>query len=230
MLPAMPLLNLSQLFLVFLLLLQPAHAATVAYWNFNDLSIASSSSPGSGGAPTSIAANSGSGTLSLTTWNGTLNDYAGSSLNTLNSDAADTSLSLIADSSGDGSSIVLSFSMTGLLDPTLSFATQGTSTGFDANQLAYSTNGTDFTNIGSTFSPESSYSIETFDLSSVDTLDNTTTAYLQITFDGATGSTGNNRIDNLQITAIPEPTSLLLAALSLTLLLSHRQRDDRRRR
>ncbi len=43
---------------------------TVAYWNFNSLSIATASAPGAGGVPTTIAANQGAGTVSLTGWTG----------------------------------------------------------------------------------------------------------------------------------------------------------------
>lgn len=202
----------------------PAHAATVAYWNFNDLNISTSSAPGLGGAPTSIEANTGSGTLSLSSWDGTLNDYAGTSLNTLNSDPADTSLSLIASSDGNGSHIVFAFSMTGLIDPILTFATQGTSTGFNSNQVAYSTDGSSYTNFSSSYTPNTSYSIETFDFSSINSLDNASTVYLRINFDGATSTSGNNRIDNVQITAIPEASTLLLLSLSLATLVFYRTR------
>lgn len=200
----------------------PCHAALVAYWNFNGLSIASASAPGSGGAPTSISASQGSGTLDLNDWSGTVDDFAGSATNALNPDPAEESLSLIAGSgtTGNGSFITLQFSLTGMENPILSYATQGTATGFNDVQLAWSTNGADFTDFGTGYDPAGSYALQSFDLSSVNELDNAATAYLRLTFDGATGSSGNNRIDNIQISAIPEPSTALLwlagaAALSL---------------
>lgn len=208
-------------------LCQPAGAATIAYWNFNELSIASAGLPGSGTVPTTITASLGSGSLDLSHWAGTVDDFAGTGTHALNGDPAGNSLSLIAASGspypGNGSTITLQFSMLHLFNPILSFATQGTATGFNANQVAYSINGTDYTNLGSPYSPAASYGLQSFDLSSVDSLDNASSAYLRITFDGATGASGNNRIDNLQLSAIPEPSALTLTASGL-LLLAHRRR------
>ena len=205
---------------------QSLPAAVVAYWNFNNLNISGANTPGTGGVPTTIAADQGSGSLDLSSWAGTVDDYAGSSLNTLNSDTASKSLSLLAASGspypGNKSFITLQFSMTGLSDPSLSFATQGTSTGFNSNQLSYSIDGSNFTNISSPFTPDSSYSTQTFDLSSINDLDGASSATIKITFSGASGSTGNNRIDNLQLNAIPEPSTLVLVCLGLTALTFHR--------
>lgn len=206
----------------------PARAAIVAYWNFNDLLIASAAQPGSGTVPTTITSSLGSGSLNLNQWAGTIDDFAGSSNHTLNGDPAGAALSLIAGSGspypGNGSKITLQFSMLNLQNPILSFVTQGTATGFNSNQIAYSINGTDFTDFGSPYSPAVSYSLQSFDLSTVDSLDNASSAYIRITFDGATGASGNNRIDNLQISAIPEPSALAMTASGLLLLAQRRRR------
>lgn len=204
----------------------PCHGALVAYWNFNELSIASASAPGSGGAPDSIIATQGSGTLDLNDWNGTVDDFAGSTNNTIGVDSAEESLSLIAGSgtAGNGSHILMQISLSGMSDPSLSFATQGTATGFNAVQLAWSVDGVSFSDFGSAYDPAGSYALQSYDLSSIDTLDNAATAYLRLSFDGATGSSGNNRIDNLQINAIPEPSfALLLLAGAGSLLLLRRR-------
>ena len=63
-----------------------ANAALVAYWNFNGLSISSASTPGSGGVPTSIPADMGAGSVGLNNWLGTVDDFAGTTIN--NSGAA----------------------------------------------------------------------------------------------------------------------------------------------
>ncbi len=203
-------------------------AATIAHWNFNALSTASAATPGSGTVPTTLSASLGSGTLVLSSWAGTVDDFAGSSLNAQPGDAAGASLSLIAASGspypGNGSSILLEFSMLQWRDPVLSFATQGTATGFNSNQVAWSLNGSDFTDFGAAYSPSASYSLQSFDLSAVDSLDGAATAYLRITFDGATGASGNNRIDNLTLSAIPEPSILCLLPGGAGMLLLRRRR------
>ncbi len=100
----------------------PAHAGLIAYWNFNTLNIPTAAAPGSGGVPTSIAATSGSGSLNLATWGGTVDDFVGSTLNTLNSDPAGASLSLIVGGTsapfpGNNSFITFSTSLTGMRIP-----------------------------------------------------------------------------------------------------------------
>ena len=206
----------------------PAKATTVAYWNFNDLSIASATQPGFGTVPITITSSLGTGSLKLNQWGGTIDDFAGSNNQALNGDPAGASLSLIAGSGspypGNGSRITLQFSMLSLHNPILSFVTQGTTTGFNSNQIAYSINGTDFIDFGGPYSPAASYGLQSFDLSSVDSLDNASNAYLRITFDGATGASGNNRIDNLQISAIPEPSALAMITAGLLLLAKRRRR------
>lgn len=213
--------------LLFALTTLSSHAALVAYWNFNDLSIGSSSAPGSGGVPTSIVATQGSGTLDLGNWGGTVNDYAGSTLNAEGADPAGNSLSLIAASgtTGNGTFLTLQVSLSGLANPLLEFATQGTATGFTSNQLAWSVDGSTFTDFGSAYDAPDSYALQSFDLSTVDALDHAASAWLRLTFDGATGTTGNNRLDNLRITTTPapEPSALMLVAGGSLLTLRRRR-------
>ncbi len=216
-----------------ILLCCTSHAATtVAYWNFNNLAITSASTPGNNGAPTMIHANHGSGLLDLSTWHGNIDDFAGSTINASNSDAAGTSLSLIAGSGspypGNGGSIRIHVSLTGLRDPLLSFATQGTATGFNTNRLAWSVDGSNFSTFASPYTPAGTYAVQTFDLSSIDTLDGASEAWLQLSFDGASGASGNNRIDNLTITAIPEPSSLWLIGGACLITLRRRRRKTAR--
>lgn len=200
--------------LLFLTSALPCPAALVAYWNFNDLSIAAADSPGAGGVPTTISATQGSGTLDLSDWNGTVDDFAGTTLEALGTDPAGNALSLIAGSgtAGNGTTIRLQISLAGQSNPVLRFATQGTATGFTSNQLAWSLDGTNFTPFGSPYDPPTSFALQSFDLSSVDALDGAASAWLRLSFDGASGSTGNNRLDNLQLhaTPTPEPSALIL--------------------
>ncbi len=108
-----------------------ANAALISYYNFNGLSIATASAPGAGGVPTSISADQGAGSVSLSGWTGLVDDFGGTTLNALNNDASEESLSLVSNT-GNGSYITLSFSTTGLEDIVVTFDTRGTSTGFNS--------------------------------------------------------------------------------------------------
>jgi autotransporter-associated beta strand protein len=136
----------------------------------------------------------------LTGWTGTVDDFGGSTINSLNSDAAEESLSLLSNA-GNGSHIQISgLNLTGLSDVRVTFATRGTDTGFNSGQWAFSNDGTSFTAFGSNTATRST----TFALADTGTtngLDNIATGFLRYVLDGATNTTGNNRIDNLQVTA-----------------------------
>lgn len=60
----------------------------------------------------------------------------------------------------------------------------------------------------------STWTVETVDFSAISSIENISSAYLQLTVSGATSATGNNRLDNIQINAavVPEPTVLALIA------------------
>lgn len=202
-----------------------SQAALVAYWNFNALSIATASSPGSGGVPLSIASDSGTGTIGLANYNGTVDDFGGTTNNNLNLDVAGSSLSLIAGTGqvGNGSNITVTFSGTGLTDIVLKYATQSTGTGYNSNQWAYSTNGGTFTDFSTPLAPPTNFAITTIDFSSVTALNNAATVTLRYTLSGATNSAGNTRIDNLQVNAVPEPSTTLLGAIGALALLRRRR-------
>lgn len=203
-----------------------ANAALISYYNFNALSIATASAPGSGGVPTSISANSGSGTLSLSGWSGLVDDFGGSTINALNSDAAEESLSLVSNA-GNGSFVQLQFSTAGLEDIIVTFATRGTSTGYNSGLYSYSTDGTNFTQAGvpSTATISTTFALATADLSSISAIDDQSSVFVRYTLAGASSVSGNNRIDNLQIngTVIPEPASLGLIGVGALALLRRRR-------
>jgi hypothetical protein len=118
----------------------------------------------------------------------------------------------------------------------LSFASQRTGTGFNSNQLSYSTDGVSFVDFGSAYSPASSFAsagpnvVQTFDLSSVSALSGVSTVYLRLTFSGATltSSSGNNRIDNLiiagDVQAVPEPASMVALGLGAAAMIRRRRK------
>ncbi|NJM55364.1 MAG: hypothetical protein HC841_05130 [Verrucomicrobiae bacterium] len=129
----------------------PLRSETVAYWNFNTLFITTAGAPGMGSVPATIPASftvSGvTATISLTNFTGAVDDFGGSDLNAQPGSAAEESLSLIG-SAGNNSYIELQLDFTEFADPIVSFATRGTSTGFNSGIWSYSVGGGAFTDIG----------------------------------------------------------------------------------
>jgi len=79
---------------------------------------------------------------------------------------------------------------------------QRSSTGAQTVTIAYSTDGSTFTNFGTTMSPgNGSFTEQVFDLSTITSLDNKSSVYFKIMASGASGS-GTLRIDNFEISAI----------------------------
>jgi hypothetical protein len=201
-------------------------ADLVAHWNFNSLT---AGSPPSNANQTSYATASGTGTLDLVGWTSRagatspfgINNFAGSTINIVGADASGQALALEGGTtslSNNGASLVMSFNLSTYQDPILTYATRGTGTGFSSNQLAYSTDGVNYTNFGAAYSgTPTSFFLQTFDLSSVSALDGAATAFLRITFSGATGASGNNRLDNIQLNAtaavVPEASAFLFGGL-----------------
>lgn len=197
-----------------LLFASTATADVVAYWNFNTFDADNDST---------IAADQGSGTISLSSFAGGVKDFFGSTTNALNGDPRGTSLSLQGGTetggdtyAGNGTFIELSFSMAGMQDLDVSYWTRRTGTGFNANQWSYSADGTNFTDFGPVIDPNATSSGDLSPPLSLSTLDNIDTAFLRYTVSGATSINGNNRIDNLVLTAtaIPEPSSLAVLGLA----------------
>ncbi len=79
---------------------------------------------------------------------------------------------------------------------------QRSATGAQTVTIAYSTDGSTFTNFGTTMSPgNGSFTEQVFDLSAITALDNQSAVYFRIMASGASG-TGTLRIDNLEISAL----------------------------
>ncbi|HKE60275.1 MAG TPA: PEP-CTERM sorting domain-containing protein, partial [Pyrinomonadaceae bacterium] len=108
----------------------------------------------------------------------------------------------------------------GFSDIIVSFATQGTSTGFNSNQFQYSLDGITFIDFGSPYIPAAAFGAVplVFTLTSIAALNNNPNAAFRIVFNGAASATGNNRIDNVAVdgspstasSTVPEPTTALL--------------------
>lgn len=188
----------------------------VAAWTFDSTADVPST-------PSSLAANLGAlaatsylyadGTNGSSTW---ITATTGNELRifggTVNNDPRTTQIagnaySLIGgtNSSANNKKITFKFSMSEFKDPILTFATRGTSTGFNTHTWEYSTDNINYTAISvtNTANTSSTWSTKSIDFSAVNTLDNAATVYIRLTVSGATNATGNNRLDNIQINATP---------------------------
>ena len=175
-----------------------AFADLVAYWNFSNATSQTTLetvSSGSGTLTSDAAVAGTAGGAGRTVLGGTTaNEIAPTDTN--------SNAWALVGNANNGKFIQFQVSMTGRSNLILTFATRGTSTGFASNQVSYSTNNVSFTNFGSTYSMTSTtYATRTIDLSSITALNDAASVYVRITFDGATGSSGNNRIDNVQFNA-----------------------------
>ncbi|HSE23452.1 MAG TPA: PEP-CTERM sorting domain-containing protein [Pyrinomonadaceae bacterium] len=202
----------ATLFLLFAL--NVARADELAVWNFND---------------SDLNVDHGSGTLSHNLNAVNVLFAAGSATNARLGDLAGTALSLQGGTSNanNGRNITINVSTVGFADIVVTFATQGTSTGFTSNQFQYSLDGTNFIDFGTPYVPATTFGAIpiVFTLSSIAGLNNNANAAFRIVFNGATSSTGNNRIDNLVVegtgittVTVPEPATMTLLISGLPIL------------
>ena len=201
----------------------------VAGWDFQTTTTGGTAVASSPNTPKIYSANFGSGSLYLDGSNGssdwvvsssgtelsgatgsTGNRTAPGGINFANSTTSPAALHL-ANTTANKKSAVFVFSMEGKSQLTISLSTIRTNTGFDTQTWDYSANGgASWNNIGSVI-PTTSY--QTFSVAVASALDGIVDARVRVIFDGATGTTGNNRWDNIQFVAIPEPSSSVLMML-----------------
>ncbi len=217
-----------------------AQADLLAYWNFNN-SIAGNPSGNLGvltpaGGPT-WAADLGSGSLSTnitvntseTVNDGTFGTFAGNVLNALNADPSGGALAVQsgAGNVNNGNYFQFAVSSLGFQDVVLTYATRGTSSGFTSHDFSFSTDGINFTSLGSQPAViTSTWAVTTLDLSAVPAADNAAGLIVRITLNGATSTNGlgNNRFDNVQFNATQVPTPGALALLGLGGIVALRRR------
>src|SRR6185369_36282 len=95
----------------------------------------------------------------------------------------------------NGRHLTFNVSTLGFTNIVVSFATQGTSTGFNSNQFQYSLDGVTFIDFGVLYTPASAFGSVplVFSLASIVGLSNNPNAAFRILFNGATSATGTNR-------------------------------------
>lgn len=114
----------------------------------------------------------------------------------------------VQNKSANQQALVLKFSTKNYQHLKLSIVMWKTNAGFETHDWSWSTNGTDFNSFTFNSVPklEKTYELKTMDLSMEESLDNQDSVYLRIRFDGATAPNGNNRLDNIVISASPMDT------------------------
>lgn len=195
--------NLICAVLLFIATSQAAVADELAIWNFND---------------SDLNVDHGSGTLTTNLNPVNVLFAAGTTNNARQGDIAGQGLSLQGGTgnANNGRNLTFNVNTLGFSNIVVSFATQGTSTGFNSNQFQYSLDGLTFLDFGSPYVPATAFGTLplVFSLSAIAGLNNNPNAAFRIVFNGATSSTGNNRIDNIVVegtsATIPEPTTALL--------------------
>ncbi|MEZ5047028.1 MAG: fibronectin type III domain-containing protein [Chitinophagaceae bacterium] len=198
----------------FIFQLKPqAQTQLIAGWDFQTTTTGGTAAAAAPGSPLLYNANFGSGTMYLngtngsSTWtsitpspqvtafNGTASVNAGAGFSTIVTVGA----LAVANSSANGFAITFQINMSSYKDLNITYATQGTGTGFTSQVWDYSVDGTNWVNVTSITSIPSSFGLKT--VPTITGLDFQSTAFLRLTLDGASGAGGNNRLDNIQFNA-----------------------------
>lgn len=224
-----------------------ANAATIAYWHFNDTHQLGGSSLwrivplGTPENRLDYASDLGDGTAEISVWgadpsdgnlsgtNGTDNtnpinnfgSYTGTTVNAQGGADAGGSLAILGPVNNDRYFVIqLDDAISGAA---LSYATRGTSTGAKTHTLHYSTNGGQTWTFLESHAAEQTVNWVVHTVVLGDIFANSSGPemnLIRMTLTGATGTSGNNRFDNILITGeiVPEPATLALLALGLPLI------------
>lgn len=196
---------------------QAVQANEIAIWNFND---------------SNLLVDHGTGVLTTNFNAANVLFAAGTTNNARLGNPAGQSLSLQGGTgtANNGRHITFNVSTLGFENIVVSFATQGTSTGFNSNQFQYSLDGITFVDFGPAYTPATAFGSVpiVFTLSSIAGLNDNLNVAFRIVFNGASSATGTNRIDNFVVegspSGVPEPTTAILLLSGLSSLYGLRKR------
>lgn len=165
---------------------------TIASWNFDTTPY-----------PTLIPASSGSGSIDTSGWGGTVTNFNGVTGQAL----------VVQGTTGNGTYIEVDFSMANYRALNLTFATRGTTTGYNSGLWSWSANGGSFTMLPgvNTATTSTSFVNRSVDFSAQTGFNNAANARLRYTLDGSSGTQPNNRIDDLTLMGTLTPTVSLVA-------------------
>ena len=208
-------------------------------WDFQTTTNGGTAVLASPATPKVYLANFGSGTLYLDGTQGSsewfvpatgstgteLNGFGGTSINASNGlSSVTTSPSALAlvNQTANGKFAVFKFDLSSIVDPVqITFAAQRTSTGFTSQTWEWSTDGSTYNLIGALVGGTNAGTLQSsfansgiLDLPQFSDLSGQADAYVRVTFDGASASGGNNRMDNIQFNAVPEPSTYAMLALA----------------
>jgi hypothetical protein len=210
-----------------------AHADLITGWNFNNYTAGGGSDAGSFNATGTFEVYTpASETLSPSTWGGssasslvsfanlvgnmggTANNnwglFTGATNNAINGDVAGGALTVIGSGNNDHY-VDFILPTQGFGNITLNYATRGTSTGFSTHQWGYSINGVNWVDLTSiSANKTSTWSVSTVNFPAA--VNDLSSVHFRMIVSGATGTGGNNRIDNVQFngTPVPEPSTFVL--------------------
>jgi hypothetical protein len=189
-------------------------SSLIAGWDFQTTTTGGTIITESPDSPLSYAANFGTGTIYLDGSNGSsswtslvsnpeVTGFGGTAVNAgtgFSTATTSPSCLALANSSANGKKVVFKFSMSGRKDLVVSYATQSSgTTGFTAHLWETSSNGSNWITAETKTITATSFAATT--LTTITSLDNASTAYLRLTLTGATSTSGNNRLDNIQLNA-----------------------------
>jgi len=231
-----------------------ASADMIAQWDFQTTTNGGTAILAAPATQKLFVANFGAGSLYLDGSNGSsnffepatgttnteINGFSGTTLNATGSmSTVTTGISALAIVGGaasvpagtfgaNGKAMVFKFSMSGFSNLAVSYAVQRTASGFTTQQWDYSSDGTNWssaatiTGIQASFAGGGTNVVTSLGVASG--LDNAATAYMRVTFSGATSATGNNRVDNFQFNATALPAPGAVALIGLAGLVARRRR------
>ena len=107
--------------------------------------------------------------------------------------------------SANGKKVVFKFPTQDFFNLSVSMAVRRTATGFNEHQWEWSLDGENYTFIENTSTcppTAGSFVLTTLDLSGIDELNDRKEVFLRLTFFGATGASGNNRLDNITLRGV----------------------------